>query len=242
MISRTFDIFFSLIGIFILSPIMILFSMLVWLQDFQNPIYYGARVGKNNNIFNMIKLRTMHIGADKTGVDSTSSKDNRITFVGHVIRRFKIDELFQLFNVVKGDMSLVGPRPNVIRDVALYSEIEKKILLVLPGITDISSIVFSDEGEILADHTDPDLAYNQLIRPWKSRLAILYISKKSIFLDLQIIFYTVVAIFSKQLALNWINKKLIQFNVDKKLIIACMRDKPLKPHPPPGIDIIIEDR
>ena len=111
----------------------------------------------------------MIINADSSGVDSTSATDSRITSIGHVIRRFKLDELTQLWNVFLGDMSLVGPRPNVRKETDLYTIPEKLLLTVRPGITDISSIIFSDEGDILANKKDPDLAYNQLIRPWKSR-------------------------------------------------------------------------
>ena len=121
----------------------------------------------------MVKLRSMIINADKNKVDSTASDDMRITRVGMMIRAYKLDELTQLINVLKGDMSLVGPRPNVQRDVDLYSETEKRLLSVKPGITDFSSIIFSDEGDILSGLDDPDIAYNQLIRPWKSRLGIL---------------------------------------------------------------------
>ena len=109
----------------------------------------------------------MKINADKSGVDSTSNKDPRITGIGRFIRKYKIDELSQLFNVFLGSMSLVGPRPNVKRDTDLYTSLEKDLFLAKPGITDFSSIVFADEGDILEGHLDPDLAYNQLIRPWK---------------------------------------------------------------------------
>ena len=118
----------------------------------------------------MYKLRTMIINADSTGVDSTSSNDNRITSVGKFIRKFKIDEISQLINVLLGDMSLVGPRPNVLREILMYTDLEKELLTVKPGITDFASIVFSDEGEILSDSDDPDIDYNQLIRPGKGYL------------------------------------------------------------------------
>ena len=126
----------------------------------------------------MVKIRSMIINADKTGVDSTSSDDMRITSVGKVIRKLKLDELSQLWNVLIGDMSLVGPRPNVKSETDLYTKIEKNLLNVKPGITDFSSIVFSDEGDILSGSDDPDLLYNQLIRPWKSRLSLFYIEKR----------------------------------------------------------------
>ena len=122
----------------------------------------------------------MKIGADLNKIDSTSLNDSRITVVGNIIRKYKIDELAQLINVLNGSMSLVGPRPNVKRETDLYTLQEKLILSVKPGITDFSSIVFSDEAEILEGKEDPNISYNQLIRPWKSRLAIIYVKKKQI--------------------------------------------------------------
>ena len=128
----------------------------------------------------MIKLRSMIVNAEKSKVDSTSSNDPRITKIGKIIRKLKLDELSQLFNVFIGEMSLVGPRPNVKRETDLYTEVEKNLLRVKPGITDFASIIFSDESEILKNVDDPNISYNQLIRPWKSRLGLFYIKKQSI--------------------------------------------------------------
>ena len=139
-------------------------------------------------------------------------------------------------------MSLVGPSPNVKKETDLYTDIENKLLSVKPGITDISSIVFSDEGDILADKLDPDIAYNQLIRPWKSRLGLIYIKNQSLKLDIQLIFLTVVAIFSKELALTKIVKILSKLEVDEEIIEISKRKKNLYPFPPPGTDIIVENR
>ena len=158
--KRTFDIVISLLGLSILSPILWIFVILIWLQDFHSPFYVAPRVGRNGKLFRMVKLRSMVAYADKSGVDSTSTDDIRITWVGHIIRRYKLDEFSQLWNVLKGDMSLVGPRPNVQRDVALYTAEERHLIDIRPGITDISSIVFSDEGAILAGSNDPDLKYS----------------------------------------------------------------------------------
>ena len=161
--KRLIDILVSLFGLFFLSPLLLIFMFLIFMQDKHFPFYVAKRVGKNGVMFKMIKLRSMTIGAEKNGVDSTSINDTRITPIGLKVRKYKLDELTQLWNVLKGDMSLVGPRPNVKRDVDLYSNVEMQILLVKPGITDFSSIIFSDEGEILKDSKDPDLMYNQLI-------------------------------------------------------------------------------
>jgi len=166
----------------------------------------------------------------------------RITPIGHKIRRYKLDELVQLWNVLIGDMSLVGPRPNVKTETDLYTDVEKKLLLVRPGITDFSSIVFSDEGEILEGRDNPDLAYNQLIRPWKSRLGLIYIKNQSFLLDLQLVLYTVVAIISKQKALIWVVEKLKKLNVDAETIKISKRKVSLYPFPPPGSGEIVSSR
>ena len=189
--KRGFDIIASLIGLLIFSPLLTLFTLLIWLQDFKSPFYISNRVGKNEKIFKIIKLRSMVINADKKGIDSTSLNDERITRIGHFIRSYKLDELSQLWNVFKGDMSLVGPRPNVKRETDIYTSTERELLSVKPGITDFASIVFADEGEILSGVKDPDISYNQLIRPGKSELGLFYISHQSFLLDIFILILTV---------------------------------------------------
>jgi len=237
--KRIFDIFFSVFGLIFISPLILIFILLIYFQDKASPFYIAPRVGKNKKIFYIIKLRSMKINAHKTGVNSTSINDNRITKIGSIIRKYKLDEFTQLWNVLIGDMSLVGPRPNVLVDVNLYTNIENKLLEVKPGITDFSSIVFSDEGKILENKENPDLSYNQLIRPWKSRLGLIYIKHKSILLDLELIMFTVVALVSKPMALKWVVKKLEKFYVDQKIIDVAKRDKELSPFPPPGSDKIV---
>ena len=240
--KRLFDILISLLGLIILSPVLLVFMYLVYRQDKRSPFYVAPRVGKDRSMFKMLKLRSMSVNADKSGVDSTSVDDVRITPIGHKIRRYKLDEFTQLWNVLIGDMSLVGPRPNVASDTDLYTDIEKGLLVVRPGITDFSSIVFSDEGEILEGKEDPDLSYNQLIRPWKSRLGLAYIENQSIFLDMQIIFFTVVAIISKPKALIWVAKKLNNLYVDADTVRVSKREANLFPFPPPGSDEIVSSR
>ena len=161
--KRLLDIIFSLIGILIFSPLIIIFCFLIWLQDFGNPFYISKRVGKNFEEFDLIKLRSMILNADKSGIDSTSNDDTRITKIGNIVRKYKLDELMQLLNVFVGNMTLVGPRPNVKSEVDLYTKEEQNLLKVKPGITDFASIVFSDEGEILKNRNNPDIAYNQLL-------------------------------------------------------------------------------
>ena len=240
--KRLFDILASLLGLIVLSPVLLVFMYLVYRQDKHSPFYVASRVGKDGLMFKMLKLRSMSVNADKSGVDSTSVDDIRITPIGHKIRKYKLDEFTQLWNVLIGDMSLVGPRPNVASDTNLYTDIERGLLAVRPGITDFSSIVFSDEGEILEGKDNPDLAYNQLIRPWKSRLGLAYIKNQSFLLDLQLIFYTVVAIISKPKALIWVAKKLNNLDVDADTVRVSKREVNLFPFPPPGSDEIVSSR
>ena len=215
-------------GIALLFPVFFITVLFIFLNDFKNPFYTPLRMGKNMKPFKMIKFRSMTIGADKSGVNSTSINDNRITNVGKIIRKFKLDELSQLFNVLIGNMSLVGPRPQIIDHVINeYSDEEKNLLTVKPGITDISSIVFSDEGDILKDSLDPNKDYNILIRPWKSKLGILYIENQSILLDFYLILLTLLAIINKRLSLIFINKLLMNYKADSDLINISKRDKKL---------------
>ena len=240
--KRVLDFTASLFGLLVLSPILIVVIVLVWMQDYKSPFYIAPRVGKDEKQFNMVKLRSMIVNLDNSGPDSTSANDIRITPVGHFIRKFKLDELSQLWNVLIGDMSLVGPRPNVKKETDLYTAVEKKLLSVKPGITDFSSIVFSDEGVILEDKDDPDLAYNQLIRPWKSRLGLIYIEKQTLVLDVQLIFCTVLAILSKEKALAWVSRKLQELGADDTVVVMSRRQIDLYPFPPPGTDKIVFER
>ena len=242
MIKRCFDILISSLGILVLIPIFIPVLFLVWIQDYSNPFYIADRVGKDNKLFKMIKIRSMVLNADKNGVQSTSNDDMRITFIGKFIRKFKLDELSQLLNVFLGHMSFVGPRPNVADEVSLYSSEELCLLKVKPGITDFSSIVFSDEGEILNGSTNPDLDYNQLIRPGKGYLGLFYIEKMNFLLDLKLIFLTILAIISKEKALIQISKIIESHGGDESLITLAQRKNPLRPMPPPGMTEIVSLR
>jgi len=240
--KRIIDFLISLFGLIICSPILIPILIIVWVQDWHSPFYIAQRVGKGEKTFKMFKLRSMIIHADKSGVDSTSANDNRITGVGRFIRRYKLDELSQLWNVLIGDMSLVGPRPNVKRETDLYTREEKKLLTLKPGITDFSSIVFSDEGDILKDQSDPDIAYNQLIRPWKSKLGIFYIDNRSSLVDLKLIYLTVIAILSRDRALLKTSKLLKILNANDELVRVSLRKDILIPTPPPGSSKIVINR
>jgi lipopolysaccharide/colanic/teichoic acid biosynthesis glycosyltransferase len=224
---RLLDIILSFAGLVVLSIPLIIILLLVWREDGNSPLYIADRVGQGGRPFKMIKIRSMIIGADRSGVESTSASDNRITKLGQFIRRWKVDELSQLWNVLKGDMSLVGPRPNTLKDAATYSEFESGLLSVRPGITDFSSIVFSDEGEILKDSTDPDADYRKLIRPWKSRLGILYVLNASALLNAQLIFLTAMAILDKKRTLVWLHGLLASKGADAELLEVSKRLIPL---------------
>jgi lipopolysaccharide/colanic/teichoic acid biosynthesis glycosyltransferase len=222
------DILISGLGLLVLSPLLVPVLFLVWLQDRHSPFYIAPRAGVDGTTFRMVKVRSMVKGADKTGVESTSASDNRITALGHFIRRYKIDELGQLWNVLMGDMSLVGPRPNTLKSIASYTSEERRLLSVPPGITDFSSIVFSDEGEILKDAKDADAEYDRLIRPWKSELGLLYVDKHSFGLDLKLILLTALAISNKKAALKKLQPILARLGADPILLRVARRENPLQ--------------
>ena len=234
MIKRISDIILSLVLLVSLSPIILFLSILIFVQDFHSPFYISNRIGKNKKKFKLYKFRSMIVNADKSGVNSTSDNDKRITKLGNFLRKYKIDEIMQLLNVIKNEMSFVGPRPNVETDVKLYSLEEEKLLSVKPGITDFSSIVFSDEGEILSSSKNPDYDYNRLIRPWKSRLGLIYVKKKNFFLDLTILFLTFLNLFNRIKTLSIINSILKKIDTNTELHNIILRKQDLKPSIAPG--------
>jgi lipopolysaccharide/colanic/teichoic acid biosynthesis glycosyltransferase len=232
--KRVFDFTVALTGLIVVSPLLLAVMIAIWLHDFRSPFYIAPRAARRGGAFSMVKFRSMIVNADKTGVSSTSGDDRRITPVGRFVRAYKIDELIQLCNVLKGDMSLVGPRPQVLTDASMYTEQEKRMLSVRAGITDPASIVFADEGDILHGSADPDLLYNQIIRPWKSRLALLYIDKRSFLMDVWLILLTAAAIVSRRTALKAIQRLLQRWEADPLLLRMARREDPLLPYPPPG--------
>lgn len=232
--KRTFDVVVATIGLIATSPLLLVVMLLIWGYDRKSPLYIAHRVGRNGTLFKMYKLRSMVVNADRSGVTSTSEGDHRITPIGHFVRRYKVDELVQLWNVLKGDLSLVGPRPNVPTGVALYTNVERRLLSVRPGITDLASIVFSDEGEVLKDHADADAAYESLIRPWKNELALFYIDHSSWLLDIQLVWVTARAIISRDAALRGVNRILTSLGARQALIDVAFRREPLRPSLPPG--------
>lgn len=228
MARRLLDIIAAAGGLLLLALPLGIILFLVRRQDGHSPFYIADRAGRGGRPFRMVKVRSMVIHADKSGVESTSASDSRITPLGHFIRRWKVDELSQLWNVLKGDMSLVGPRPNTMNEVALYTDWERELLSVRPGITDISSIVFSDEGEILKDSADPDADYTRLIRPWKGRLGMLYVRNASPWLNLRLIWLTVVALAGKECALAKLQPLLAQLGASVEEQRVARRQEPLE--------------
>jgi lipopolysaccharide/colanic/teichoic acid biosynthesis glycosyltransferase len=242
MRKRAFDILVAGIGLAISSPLVIIAMILISFQDGKPPIYWAERIGKRGKPFRMAKLRTMIWNADASGVDSTSADDSRVTRFGRILRHFKIDELPQLWNVLIGDMSIVGPRPNVLRETNLYTEKERVLLSVCPGLTDLASIVYADLGEILRGSRDPNILYNQLVRPRKSRLGIFYVEKQSFGLDIMIVLLTALSFVSRSSALAIIGRIITRLNADGILVAAVDRSLPLVPLPPPGSDEIVTSR
>ena len=198
MIKRLFDFISSLFGLIILSPILLTIAVFIKFYDWGPIFYRGERVGLHGKIFRIYKFRSMIVDAEKTGVLSTSKEDIRVTPIGRLIRKTKIDELPQLINVLKGEMSMVGPRPEVKRFTDLYTDEEKVLLNIKPGITDYASIWNVDEAEVLKGSQDPDKDYFEKIRPEKIRLQLKYYKEKSLWIDIKIIFLTIKKlIFSK---------------------------------------------
>ena len=190
MLKRIFDIILSLFGLMILFPFMLIIAILIKL-DSKGPVFFKQiRVTKNGREFKIFKYRTMRVGSDKYS-QITVGKDNRITKIGAFLRKYKLDEIPQLINVLIGDMSLVGPRPEVPKYVALYTDEQKEILKVRAGITDYASIEFSDENDLLASEEDPEKAYIEKIMPKKIELNKKYLSEISILTDIKIILLTI---------------------------------------------------
>lgn len=201
MAKRLFDIFFALLGLIILSPFFLVIAAAVKLES-KGPVFYrGVRVGRHGKPFMIFKFRSMVQDAEKMGADSTSAADMRITRSGKFIRKFKLDEFSQLINVLMGDMSIVGPRPEVQKFVDMYNEEEKAILTLRPGITDWASIKFHNEGEIIeaSGIEDADEAYARLIRPEKLRLQLKYVREHNFWIDVKIICATLLTIVSTRL-------------------------------------------
>jgi len=190
MLKRIFDIVFSALGLLFLLPFFLIISALIAANSKGGIFYKQIRVGKNEKNFLLYKFRTMHTGADKKGLLTVGMKDTRVTNIGYFLRKYKIDELPQLLNVLIGNMSFVGPRPEVPKYVALYNDEQKQVLQVKPGITDYASLKYFNENEVLAKATDAEAAYINEVMPEKLKLNLKYIEEKNFATDLKIIFKT----------------------------------------------------
>ena len=195
MIKRLLDIIAALSGLIILSPFFILLALAIVIDSRGGVFYRQIRVGQNNKDFGLFKFRSMQSGADKKGLLTVGGRDSRITRVGYFIRKYKLDELPQLLNVVLGDMSLVGPRPEVRKYVELYNAEQKRVLDAKPGITDYASIEYFNENELLARSSKPEETYINEVMPAKLKLNLKYIGEQSLLTDVKIIYRTIRKIF-----------------------------------------------
>ena len=205
--KRLFDFLFSLVGVVVLSPVMAVLACLVKLTSAGPVLYRGVRAGRGGRPFRIMKFRTMVVDAEKRGGPSTSDDDPRVTRIGTFMRRYKLDELPQLFSVVIGEMSLVGPRPEVLSEVAEYTEEQREVLELRPGITDWASLWNVDEGAVLAGADDPHQVYKERIQPTKLALQLKYYREHSLLTDLRIILYTVIRIVRK----GWMPSELVPY-------------------------------
>lgn len=195
--KRLFDIIASACGLIVLSPLFIILS--VWIKlDSKGPVFYRqVRVGRHNKDFRIFKFRSMRVGADKQGLITVGGRDPRVTRSGYFIRKYKLDEFPQLINVLIGDMSLVGPRPEVRKYVDMYTEEQMRVLDVRPGITDLASIRYRNENELLEKAEDPDQFYVDVIMQDKLAINLEYVANHSFWYDIKLIFKTLWEIISK---------------------------------------------
>lgn len=193
--KKSFDILFSLVGLLLISPLIVIITILILCTSGAPVFYKQYRVGKNNCDFLLWKFRTMRQNSDKETLLTVGMNDARITTIGRFLRKYKLDEVPQLINILKGDMSFVGPRPEVRKYVNLYSDKQRKVLTVRPGLTDYASLHYINENEILANSKDFEKEYIDNIMPHKLELNLKYIEEKSFRIDSQIIFKTLFSIF-----------------------------------------------
>lgn len=197
IIKRAFDIVFSALGLILLAPILLLIAILIKLDSKGPVLFIQGRVGKNNKDFNIYKFRTMRIQSEKGGLLTLGNNDSRITKIGYFLRRYKIDEFPQLINILKGDMSFVGPRPELRYYVNFYNEDDLKIFQVRPGITGLASLKYRNEVELLKAAKDPETFFIDTIIPDKLKFNKEYIKRRNFFFDLKLIALTVVKVVTK---------------------------------------------
>ena len=197
MTKRIFDIVFSCLGLILLAPVLVVLAIIIKLDSKGPVLFIQSRVGLNNKDFNIFKFRTMQMESDKKGLLTLGNKDSRITKVGYFLRRYKIDEFPQLLNIVIGDMSFVGPRPELRKYVNYYPQEDLSVLSVRPGITGLASIEFRNEVELLKAAKDPENYFIESIIPEKLKLNKLYIEKRSFWFDLKLIIITIYRVLTK---------------------------------------------
>lgn len=194
--KRIFDILTSAIVLLVLLPVWLVIALLIAIESPGGVFYKQVRVGKDNRDFQLYKFRTMRVGSDKKGLLTVGERDNRITRIGYFLRKYKIDEFPQLLNIIKGDMSIVGPRPEVRKYVDMYTPEQTKVLSVRPGLTDYASIKYVNENEVLAASDNPEQTYIDEVMPAKLELNLQYIANQSLLEDIRLIFKTFKAIFN----------------------------------------------
>ncbi|MEX1147265.1 MAG: sugar transferase [Sphingomonadales bacterium] len=238
-LMRMVDVIGGLVGTIVGAPFIMLAMLAIWLEDRHSPFYVAERVGAGGKSFRFIKLRSISGGNGVRADEIISARDPRVTRLGHFLRASKIDELPQFWHVLAGQMSLVGPRANVRSIVDSFTAEERRIVSVRPGITDLASVVFLNLGKVLADSPNPKLDYNRLVRPWKSRLALIYVDNPSFGLAVRIMALTVLAFFSHDRALRGVSRIAQRFGSDPKLPQMVLSKNRLEPYPPPGADEVI---
>lgn len=192
--KRLFDVAAAGLGLILVSPLLLITAALVRVSSPGPVLFRQTRVGRGGELFTLLKFRTMYTDAEQRGGQLTVGRDPRVTRIGHYLRASKLDELPQLINVVRGDMSLVGPRPEVPRYVALYSEDQRRVLDVRPGITDPASVVYRNESDLMADQSDPESFYVDVLMPEKLRLNLEYQERRTLTSDITVIFDTLKAV------------------------------------------------
>lgn len=193
--KRLFDLIFSFFGLLVISPLLLIIAIIIKIDSKGKILYRQERIGKNEIPFKILKFRTMYEGSDKKGLLTIGNSDKRVTAFGRFLRKHKIDELPQLINVLKGEMSFVGPRPEVKKYVDMYTNEQREILKVRPGITDVASLEYIDEVEVLAQVGDPEKAYIEVIMPHKIDMNKKYLEHRNLWTDFQLIFRTVFKMF-----------------------------------------------
>jgi lipopolysaccharide/colanic/teichoic acid biosynthesis glycosyltransferase len=198
VLKRTFDIVLATFGLLTCAPLLLVLAVAIKLESLGPVFYRGLRAGRDGKPFRIFKLRSMVVDAETVGGPSTAGDDPRVTRIGAFVRRFKLDELPQLLNVLNGSMSFVGPRPEVLSEVAEYDQEQRRVLELRPGITDWATIWNADEGAVLAGADDPHQAYKELIQPTKLRLQLRYYESHSLWIDLKIILCTLIKMVRKE--------------------------------------------